>query len=392
MPAGKYFLPTLALCLLSFLSFGQKSKSQLQQEKQQNLKKIKEVENILTETSSRKKNSLGELSALNQRITVQENLINSINGEMGLLNHEISENNDIIEALENDLTKLKKEYASMLYAAQKTHNSIGPLSFLFSSKSLDQLLSRLHYMEQYKDARKLQAKQIVKVQEELSGQVKIIQVKRDEKNKLLNEKLAENNNLSSLKTKQNTLVKSLEKEERQLKKDLEETKKELAMLDKKIDEIIKEEIAREARARSGNNVALSSSFEENKNKFPWPAPGFISQKFGRQNHPVLKGIILQNEGVNIQTKQDEKVKTIFEGEVRAVAVMPTLGNSIIISHGDYFTVYSGLKQVFVKTGQKVITNQEIGEVLTNGDGVSELRFRIYKNKTPLDPQTWLRNL
>jgi septal ring factor EnvC (AmiA/AmiB activator) len=280
----------------------------------------------------------------------------------------------------------------MLYAAQKTNNSINPLSFLFSAKNLDQLLTRLHYMEQYTEARKLQAKQIVKVQEELSGQVKVIQGQRDEKNKLLNDEMKENNNLTSLKKKQNSLVRTLEKEERSLKKDLEETKKELAVLDKRINDIIREEMEREARSRSGNNVALSSSFEENKNKFPWPAPGFISQKFGRQNHPVLKGIILQNEGVNIQTKQDEKVKTIFEGEVRAVAVMPTLGNSIIISHGDYYTVYSGLKQVFVKTGQKVNTNQEIGEVLTNGDGVSELRFRIYKNKTPLDPQSWLRNL
>lgn len=393
MSVGKLFLPALALFLIStFFAFGQKTKSQLQQEKQKNLKKIFEVENILTETSSKKKNSLGELSALNQRIKEQENLINSINGELRLLDTEIGENNDIIDALESDLGKLKKEYAAMLYAAQKTNNSINPLSFLFSAKNLDQLLTRLHYMEQYAEARKMQAKQIVKVQEELSGQVKVIQSKRDEKNKLLNEELKESNSLTGLKKKQNSLVRTLEKEERGLKKDLEETKKELAILDKRIDEIIREEIAREARSKSGNNVALSSSFEENKNKFPWPAPGFISQKFGRQNHPVLKGIILQNEGVNIQTKQDEKVKTIFEGEVRAVAVMPTLGNSIIISHGDYYTVYSGLKQVFVKTGQKVDTNQEIGEVLTNGDGVSELRFRIYKNKTPLDPQTWLRNL
>lgn len=393
MRAGKFFLIFATILSIFSAAHAQKTKSQLQKEKQENLQKIKEVENILAETAAKKKNSIGELNALNQRIEEQEKLVSSIKGEIGLLDNEISENNDIIDALESDLSKLKKEFAAMLYAAQKTHNSITPLSFLFSAKSLDQLLTRLRYMEQYSTARTLQAEQIVKVQEELSGQVKQIQFKRSEKNKLLDEQLAESNNLSKLKKKQNSLVRTLVKEEKNLKRDLEETKKALAVLDKKINDIIREELEREARAaKSKETIALSSSFEDNKNKFPWPVSGFVSQKFGRQNHPILKGVVLQNEGVNIQTKEDEKVKSIFEGEVRAVAVMPTLGNSIIISHGDYFTVYSGLKQVFVKTGQKVSTNQEIGEVLTNSDGVSELRFRIYKDKTPLDPQQWLRNM
>ena len=394
MFAGKCVLVFTVIFSLPFsVVVAQKTKTQLQNEKQQNLEKIKETESILSETAAKKKNSLGELNALNQRIHQQEVLINSIKGEIGLLDNEIGENKDIIDALESDLKKLKKEYADMLYAAQKTQNSITPLSFLFSAKSLDDLLTRLRYIEQYSDARKLQAEQIVKVQEELSGQVKEIEGKREVKNKLLNEQLAENNNLTNLKKKQNTLVRSLAKEEKQLKKDLEQTKKTLALLDKKIEEIIREEMERErATSRSKESIALSSSFEDNKLKFPWPVSGFVSQKFGRQSHPVLKGVILQNEGVNIQTKEDEKVKSIFEGVVKAVAVMPTIGNSVIISHGDYFTVYSGLREVFVRTGQKVNTNQEIGEVLTNTEGVSELRFRIYKNKTPLDPQLWLGRL
>jgi septal ring factor EnvC (AmiA/AmiB activator) len=393
MSAGKCVL--VAVVIFSFFfseAQAQKTKTQLQNEKQQNIKKIKEVEGILDETAAKKKNSLGELSALNQRIEQQESLINSIKGEIGLLDTEIDENNDIIDALDRDLKKLKKEYADMLYAAQKTHNSISYLSFLFSAQSLDDLLTRLRYIEQYSEARKLQTQQIVKVQEELSGQVREIEGKRESKNKLLNEQLAENTNLTNLKQKQNTLVRSLVKEEKKLRKDLDDTKKNIAMLDKKIEEIIKEELARERKSTSKEALALSNSFEDNKSKFPWPVAGFVSQKFGRQSHPVLKGVVLQNEGVNIQTRQDEKVKTIFEGEVKAVAVMPTIGNSVIISHGEYFTVYSGLREVFVRTGEKVKTNQEIGEVQTNSDGVSELRFRIYKNRIALDPQLWLGRL
>ena len=156
-----------------------------------------------------------------------------------------------------------------------------------------------------------------------------------------------------------------------------------------------ERAAREARAnaKSKNNtsyIALSASFEDNRSKFSWPADGFISQGFGRQNHPALKHVIIENDGVNIQTAQNEKVKSIFGGEVKMVAFLPSIGNSVIVAHGEYFTVYSGLKDVYVKKGQKITTGQEIGLLQVNSEGVSELRFQIRKNTTPLNPQQWLR--
>jgi len=275
------------------------------------------------------------------------------------------------------------------------------LTFLFSANSFEQLMMRLRYMQQYSEKRKVQAKAIVAVQGELAGQVNLIEVQKTEKNTLLGDEVSENTNLTGLKKKQNVLVKSLEKEEKSLKRDLEETKKALASLDKKINEIIKEELERaalEAKAKSKSSTgttsasaALSTSFEENRNKFPWPVSGFVSMGFGRQKHPLLKNIYVDNNGVNIQTTVDAKVKSIFQGEVRAVAFIPPLGNSVIITHGEYFTVYSGLKEVYVKRGQKVTISQEIGEVLSNSDGISELRFQIRKNTTPLDPQLWLRN-
>ncbi|SHG89765.1 Septal ring factor EnvC, activator of murein hydrolases AmiA and AmiB [Chryseolinea serpens] len=394
MNAGKGAWLFLIFGFLSFSAMAQKSKAQLQKEKQQNLEKIKEVEKIIEETSAQKKNSLGELTALNQRVREQEKLVGSIKGEVNFLDSEISDNNDIIVVLEEDLDDLKKEYSAMLFAAQKANNSTTRLTFLFSAKSFDQLVMRLRYMDQYAETRQLQAEQITKVQEELSGHVAEIRVRREEKNKLLNEEQREGTNLISLKQKQNSLVKSLEKEEKKLRKDLEETKKAVAKLDKLIEDLIKEEMERAARSKKSEvSVTLSNSFEENRNKFMWPvSSGFVSQRFGRQNHSVLKGVVVQNNGVNIQTQENEKVKSIFEGEVRRVAFIQGLGSTVIIKHGEYLTVYAGLKEVFVRSGQKVTTNQEIGKVLSNNEGVSELRFQIFKNTTALDPSSWLKNM
>jgi septal ring factor EnvC (AmiA/AmiB activator) len=405
MNAGRYsFL--LLLVLLNFSAVAQKSKNQLQAEKQKNLQKIKEVEKILSETDTQKKNTLGELSALNQRITAQESLIHSIKSETELLNKEIGEDNGIIAALEEDLKHMRKEYTAMLFAAQKANNSATRLTFLFSASSFDQLVMRMRYMKQYSELRKLQADQIIKTQDQLASQVKTTEAKRNEKNALLAEEVSENQQLSDLKSRQKTLVKNLERQEKKLRSDLAETKNAIAKLDKLIEDIIREEIEkaareeREAKARAAKNktvaapdasIALSASFEENKNKFPWPAEGFVSDPFGTHMHPILKGIVVKNEGINIQTKKEEKVKSIFNGTVSRVAFIQGIGTIVIIKHGGYFTVYSGLNQVMVKAGENVKTSQQIGTVGINKEGVPELRFQITKDFAPVDPQAWLRN-
>lgn len=411
MIAGRLFI-FLALFLLgSFAAVAQKTKAQLQREKQENLKKIQETEKILTETTTEKKNSIGELSALNKRIEQQEVLMISIKAEIELLDFDIEEDNQIITSLENDVDKLKKEYAAMIFAAQKASGKIDRLTFLFSASSFDQLLMRLKYMEQYGKARQEQAEAIAKVQQLLAEQVRQTELKRNEKKDLLAEEEKENNQLAGLKKKQKTLVKSLEKEEKRLRKDLLETKKAVAELDNLIAKVIKEEMeraaaeakrAREAKAKAANKkveevevsderIALSASFEENKEKFSWPVSGFVSQRFGRQRHPVLKGIEIDNDGINIQTKSGEQVKAIFGGEVRRVAFFPGIGTAVIVSHGEFFTIYAGLKDVTVRVGQSIQVNSEIGRVIANAEGISELRFKIFKNTTPLDPQLWLRN-
>jgi septal ring factor EnvC (AmiA/AmiB activator) len=405
MSANKILIGLLFLFISAF-TFGQKSKNQLQQEKQKNLQRIKEVEKIIGETSTRKKSTLGELAAVNQRIQEQEILIGSIQSEINLLNKEIGEDNSIITALEEDLVKMKQEYVAMLYAAQKAGNSATRLTFYFSASTFDQMVMRMRYMNQYGTLRKLQADQIIKTQNQLASQIQTTEIKRNEKNSLLFDEEEDKKQLDGLKQKQKNLVKQLEKQEKQLRQEYNETKKAIAQLDKMIEDIIREEIAkaeREAKAAAAKNktggtnkqspemVVLSASFEQNKNKLGWPTKGFVSQKFGRQNHPLLKGIIIESDGIRIQTGTNEPVNAVFEGEVRSISITPRFGTSIIIKHGSYFTIYVGLQQVKVKTGQKVKTNEELGFVAANIEGISELRFQVFKGIEPQDPILWLRD-
>jgi septal ring factor EnvC (AmiA/AmiB activator) len=390
----RFLLMLLVLASLS-VQAQKKSRTQLEKEKKQNLERIQETERILKETAQKKKTSVGELNALSARIQQQEKLIKSIKDEIALLEQDIAENNDIIIALELDLYKLKEEYAAMLYAAQKASGKTDKLLFLFSSRSFDQLLMRLKYMEQYAEARKDQARAIERAQSLLQAQVAATQVKKDEQSALLSEEEKENTSLTQLKQQQRGLVRKLEKEEKQLKRDLEETRKAIVKLDKLIADIIREEMERAAReaaiAKEKTNTNKTAPELDIKLSASFEASGIVSQKFGRQKHPVLKNVTLDNLGVNIQTREGERVRVVFDGTVKTISANPLLGTTVIVNHGDYFTVYTGLREVFVKSGQKVTTNQELGSVQQNVEGVPELRFRIYKQTTPLDPEVWLRN-
>ncbi|MDH5604517.1 MAG: peptidoglycan DD-metalloendopeptidase family protein [Cyclobacteriaceae bacterium] len=370
------------------VSWSQKTKTELDREKKEKLKKIKEIENILNETTSKKNNTLGELNALDQQISQHVGLINTIKGEISYLDGEIDETTLIIGSLEEDLVKLKSEYASMLYATQKANNGLTKITFLFSSSSFTELRARYKYMEQYAEARKKQVSKIELVTSTLVDKIDNIEEQKSEKEKLLVDQVKQNQRLLDLKNKRNIVYLGLQSEENNLRKDIEDTKMAIAEINRKIKEAIEIELAK--ASKSNAPVISSSSFANNKAKLPWPVhSGFVSQKFGRHNHPALKSVVVENEGIYIQTQQNEKAVAIFAGDVRVIFPVPSMGICALIQHGEYYTVYGGLKTPLVKAGEKVEIGQVIGEVVTKPEGTTLLWFEIRKGRDPLNPELWL---
>ena len=63
---------------------------------------------------------------------------------------------------------------------------------------------------------------------------------------------------------------------------------------------------------------------------------------------------------------------------------------MLIQHGEYFTLYSNLEQVFVKAGDKVITRQPLGVVQTNEeDDKTELHLEVWRGSNKMDPENWI---
>ncbi len=142
-------------------------------------------------------------------------------------------------------------------------------------------------------------------------------------------------------------------------------------------------------------AALSNSFEANKGKLPWPVEkGFIALGFGPYKHPTEARIMLDNAGVSINTSQNAVARAVFAGTVSSSFFVSGAGWTVLISHGQYYTVYSGLSQVSVEKGQSVTIKQPVGIVADNEEGVPVINFQVWKvganNKSfKIDPAGWI---
>jgi len=394
----------------STIGLAQKSKKQLEKEKKENLRKIEQTNEILKEVKKEKKASLSQLRVLKQQARLKERSISGIQDELGILQTDIQHLQSEEEHLAYTLVRIKKEYASMVYAASKASVS-NQLMFVFASETFNQFFMRLQYLRFYADARKKQAEQIRIVSLTLNQKkLTLAQVKAGKENLLVNEE-TEKKQLENLKEDQKKVVNELSEREQDLKDKIDQHKAALNRLERMISDLVKAEIKKSRKVMgppspradeedleqkmvlTPEGKLISRNFAGNKNRLSWPVQnGFISSGFGRHEHPVLKRVYVDNLGVDISTKSGEKVRSVFEGTVGLVGSVPGMdGQIIMIRHGEYFTVYSGLKTVNVSAGEKVKMKQVIGVVLKDEEDGAVLQFQIWKNNKRLDPEVWLAN-
>ena len=221
----KYFCLFLLVSCLPFCGLAQTnlSKGQLEKQKKENLKKIQEANRILSQTKSSKAATVGELNALRQQIASRQKLISTINQELGLLQEDMSEMSIIIGSLQQDVTRLKQEYAAMVYAAHKA-DGYSRLMFLFSAQTFNQFLMRLNYMQQYAEARQEQVELINKVQSQLAEKHEALSTRRKEQEKLLQSQMEENTKLADARLRQDEIVAELSKKESEVTAQIEEAR------------------------------------------------------------------------------------------------------------------------------------------------------------------------
>tara|TARA_B100001094_G_scaffold333072_1_gene408367 strand:+ start:98 stop:1282 length:1185 start_codon:yes stop_codon:yes gene_type:complete len=383
----------LLIFLFSFQqSFSQQSRNSLEKQRDNNLLKIEQAERIINETEKSKKITVGKLNVINKQIINRQDLIINLKRDVKAQTSEILTLRSLISSLKKDFKVLNDEYSEMIYHSYKSRSSLDRLSFIFSSKSYNQMFRRFNYIFQYSKFRRNQINEIEKVSLELSDQEKRLLDVNKKQNFLLKEEVSENNKLQKLKGRQKRIISDLNKKQRGLRKEINDRKISLEKLDKLIRDIIRREKESSLLSEDDNIdlLKLTEGFESNIGKLSWPVQsGFISNRFGEHPHPVIKTVKIKNDGIDIQTSKSSRVFAVYSGKVSTVAFIPGMNNVIIINHGDYYTLYAKLKNLKVEKGDIIKEGQVIAELITNSDGITLLQFQIWKNNIKLNPEKWI---
>lgn len=240
----------------------------------------------------------------------------------------------------------------------------------------------------------------------------LLEAQNEQKEKLLGEKEETDKMIAQLGDKEKKMRKYVEIKNKaaqalnsKIQKIIED---EIKAARKKAEDAAKKKALAESKAKSGTTTTiiktptktepvlmspkdqeLTSDFASNKGKLPWPVEkGTIVGAFGKHEHPTLKGIFLENNGLDIKAAEAAKGRTIFKGTVVSVFTLPTTQTCIIVKHGEYFTVYSNISEASVKSNDNLSTKQNIGTLYTDKSD-TRIHIEIWKGKDKLNPAEWL---
>lgn len=393
------------------------SRKALENKRKKLLKEIKSTSNLLQKTSKDKTAALDRYQALQQQINAREALIETLNIELEYAVASLERTSNVVFSMEEDLDRLEKEYGILARNAlrQKMNNS--NLLFIFSASNFNQAFQRWQYLKQFNAYRKRQATLIIETQKSLEDKMNLLEERKEEKEVLIQDTEEQKILLAEELNNKSTLLASLQKDEARLRKELNKRRDAHNALNNAIEKVIQDEIVANRKRERSRTQALqksnrktsrsstartntrptktpetnvsSAGFIANKGRLPWPVmDGVIVKHFGKQAHPTLKKIQITNNGIDIQTNINADVRAVFKGIVVGKQFIPGYDNMLIIKHGDYYTVYSNLKEVFVKKDQVVNTRQAIGIASPKGN-LSQVHFEVWRDKERLNPARWI---
>lgn len=404
MVKSKHVILLSFLLLVTFLSFGQskQDKNKLKKEEKALQKKIENTKNLIKLTRNSEQLTIAELAILNHQIAYREELVSNINYQMRKIKEEIEAMESQKIQLENNIKILKDEYAKMIQYAYKNRNDEFNIFYVFSSESYSEAYQRMNYIDQYADYRIKQVNKIKETKNLLDSNLVLLQNAKKEKEIVAISQEQEKSNFLKDKEAQQTALLKLKQNESNLQQELLAQEKKKKELRKKINAAIEAEIAAAAAASKNKGftmtpeaTTLAKSFTTNKGKLPWPVEkGAITSKYGTHAHETLVGIKTDNKGIDITTEKGAVVRTVFNGTVSSIFTIPGAGKVVMVSHGNYRTVYSNLQEVYVSKGDELKTKDKVGKLLpATNDKISECHFEIWKissSGTATDnPQLWL---
>ena len=399
----------VALVLLAGTSPASAQKKESRKSLESQISKIeKDIEllnNKLKDNSRSSQQALSSLTLVQGKVASREKLIAECDQSIRVLDDSIKVCQKELDRLQARYDTLSLYYNRLVRNAYKNRDSRMWYMYVLSSESMGQALRRFGYLRRFASQMSDQAKRIQETEAELEVERERLTGLKEEAAELRSKTVQERAKLRDEEAEAARMVNQLKKDRNKFQQQLQEKNRQKQALNKKIAEIIRAEQEAAKKAASGKkgssgssskkttsteiDTKLSNEFASNKGKLPWPVEGVIVDRFGKHRHPVYENVEMQNDGVTLTVKRGSQVKAVFNGTVTRIFVMPGYNQCVLVSHGNYYTMYTMLKTVSVKLNQKISTGDVIGTVDTIG-GEDQFHFELWKDVEPQNPESWLR--
>ena len=432
----KFIFNIAVFSLLSLAVHAQETREELEKQRAQLKKEMEQTQKLLNSNKLKTKENLVQWKLINDKVNLQNRLIDNIGKDINILDNNIYTNQLEINRYNKLLDTLKEEYAKSMVYAYKNRNNYDFLSFIFSAASFNDAIKRIAYLKYYRTYREKQGENILRTQELRKQRLNELGSIKEQKSEVLQSKDKELGALASQKTEKDRIMNDLKKQGKDLNNQLTAFKKQNAKVDRAIAAAIKKarddaraaaiakakedekrnaasakenanskteapkavtaapkrvEVAKapESVLLNAGNFALNESFIKNRGSLPWPVDkGLPILHFGRNTLP--SGSTIDVTGTTISTDIGSNVRVVFDGVVSKVLFIEDM-QVVIIQHGAYFTTYSNLSGVSVQAGQNVKTGQIIGKAAANLDGIGAIDLYLSDEKgNSIDPERWLK--
>ncbi len=435
--------------IAAFNLVAQTSRIEALQKQQQALQEeIRNTNRLYLDVKKHTTTILDRINLINKQIASRKELIDVQQQEIDALRKEETRLEREIVRLNKELKQKQENYANAIQGMLNQKFSQNKLLFILSGQSLGESLRRMQYLREYSKWQRSQAAEIKEQNEKITRNRESLTLAKEEKEKALASLQAEQQKLRGEEKTRQSEVQEARGQERQLQRTLQEKQQQANQLNNQIEKLIEEEVARqereaEARRRaeeaerrrlaeargkkeeerteaeteaiakeerttrdaspgprieagastaSTESFNLSKNFAANKGRLPMPVTGTASivGAFGTKQHNEWN-ITTNSNGVDIQAQQGASIRAVFDGEVSKVFSFPGSNTCVIVRHGDYYTFYANIYDLFVKQGDRVTAGQSLGRIYTDPDsGVSTMHFQLWQKTTKLNPAPWLQ--
>lgn len=380
---SKFFL--FLFVLISSYSWSQ-DLSKYNHEKERLTREIELTDKLLNETKVQQTNAIQSVVLLKSQISSRQQLIASYKTQINFVNNQISSSDSTISQMSRNIDISKLEYIQLIQDAYLRRHSFDFATYILSSESFNQAYQRYRMINEINSYRKAQVSLLSQSSLVLKAEREKLVYLKSQLNELLNNLTTQSVSLQREKNLVQKSISDLQGKEKKLLSELKAKKKQQEELENKIVELIRE------LSSSKSKSVPSSEFDKNKGKLIWPvSSGVVVSLFGEHEHPVLKGVMVKNNGVDFRVSSSGLASCVFAGEVSRVVAIPGYNKAVIVRHGKFLTVYANLAEVNVKTGQKLSTGDKVGSIFFgDGDNSGILHFEIWNESVKVNPSEWIK--